>query len=413
MNIFIFGANWYNRGDESAIRALIDELKINKPECMIKIHFNQRVTEIPYEDIEIIPPCARPRRRDIPGRMAYNCMMAINGRVNLLWNRKKKEAFAGILKTIDWADIAVFAPGGPTIGDIYRQYHLVDFMKLMSYKKTPFVIYAPSMGPFKYKRRYIRKIVDRAEFITFREKISQGLYAQISPGKITTVTIDSAFQHDINKDKYAMQFERDTALRSFFSTYQNIVGITITDLEWHTLYKGTGLCNIIRETFARFINYLDDKKYGVIFIPQLFGKDHDKEYMESYATDKMLVLDEKYDCYFQQYLISRCHAVVGMRYHSNIFSAKMGTPFVSVAYEQKMKGFMEDNGLSNYCIGIEELCYDKVLLSFKLLEKNYEEYRNYLSRQEKMFRERSFKNTQSLLHELDRIKETKERQKEI
>ena len=41
-------------------------------------------------------------------------------------------------------------------------------------------------------------------------------------------------------------------------------------------------------------------------------------------------MDDMHDCYFQQYIISLIKAVVGMRYHSNIFSAKMGTPFVSV-----------------------------------------------------------------------------------
>lgn len=37
--------------------------------------------------------------------------------------------------------------------------------------------------------------------------------------------------------------------------------------------------------------------------------------------------DEKYDTYFQQYVIGCMYAVIGMRYHSNIFSAKMGTPY--------------------------------------------------------------------------------------
>ena len=64
---------------------------------------------------------------------------------------------------------------------------------------------------------------------------------------------------------------------------------------------------------------------------------------------------EERDTYFQQYVIGKLYAVVGMRYHSNIFSAKMGIPFVSVSYEQKMKGFMQSIGLSEYCIDLNEL----------------------------------------------------------
>ena len=41
----------------------------------------------------------------------------------------------------------------------------------------------------------------------------------------------------------------------------------------------------------------------------------------------------------------------------------MGTPFVSVAYEQKMKGFMKKIQQEKYCIDISDL-------SFELLKDN-------------------------------------------
>ena len=44
------------------------------------------------------------------------------------------------------------------------------------------------------------------------------------------------------------------------------------------------------------------------------------------------------------------YAIIGMRYHSNIFSAKAGTPFISISYEQKMAGFMNKMNLEKYCI---------------------------------------------------------------
>lgn len=47
-----------------------------------------------------------------------------------------------------------------------------------------------------------------------------------------------------------------------------------------------------------------------------------------------------------------------MRYHSNIFSAKQLTPFISITYEQKMLGFMKESGLEEYCIDVNELNAD-------------------------------------------------------
>lgn len=71
--------------------------------------------------------------------------------------------------------------------------------------------------------------------------------------------------------------------------------------------------------------------------------------------------------------------VFGMRYHSNIFSAKMGTPFVSISYEQKMKGFMELTKLSDLCLDIKDLTYDKLIEKYKFLVENYDYYKKYLS----------------------------------
>ena len=85
-----------------------------------------------------------------------------------------------------------------------------------------------------------------------------------------------------------------------------------------------------------------------------------------------------YDAYFQQYLISKLYMVIGMRYHSNIFSAKMGTPFISISYEQKMQGFMKKIGLEKYCIVINELNYESLKSKMELVVKNYGDYKNDL-----------------------------------
>ena len=85
-----------------------------------------------------------------------------------------------------------------------------------------------------------------------------------------------------------------------------------------------------------------------------------------------------YDAYFQQYLISKLYMVIGMRYHSNIFSAKMGTPFISISYEQKMQGFMKKIGLEKYCIVINELNYERLKSKMELVVKNYGDYKNDL-----------------------------------
>ena len=106
--------------------------------------------------------------------------------------------------------------------------------------------------------------------------------------------------------------------------------------------------------------------------------------------------DEQYDTYFQQYLIGQLYAVIGMRYHSNIFSAKMGTPFVSVSYEQKMKGFMEKMNLMEYCIDLQSLSKDKLKKCFDELIKQHDKYINYLVEKHAYMKNEAHKTTDIL-----------------
>lgn len=108
-----------------------------------------------------------------------------------------------------------------------------------------------------------------------------------------------------------------------------------------------------------------------------------------------------YDTYFQQYVIGKLYAVVGMRYHSNIFSAKMGTPFVSISYEQKMKGFMEKMGLPQYCIPVESLTESELKSKFNDMISAYEEYKNLLENKHEAMLKQAYSSTEALLKILE------------
>ena len=56
----------------------------------------------------------------------------------------------------------------------------------------------------------------------------------------------------------------------------------------------------------------------------------------------------------------------------------MGTPFISIAYEQKMIGFMKKAGLEQYCVKISELVTDIIYDKLSMLINNYEEYKETL-----------------------------------
>jgi colanic acid/amylovoran biosynthesis protein len=396
MKITIIHAHWQNRGDEAALRALVDELRDIYPNAHIYIQIiTTEVKQFPYNDSHIhVSNVIFPKNKN---RFDYWLAYLTKGRICLFDNTK---AFIDLVKD---SDIVLHGPGGPSIGDIYfaneeRYLKRLDLVRAMGIK---YAFYAPSMGPFRSnneKRNILRKrVLDNAEFVCLREAVSAQYVKEFGVDNEIFVTLDSAFQHYGDPQKYEQQFMEYSELNEFMTKYDKIVGMTTTDLAWHPIHKNNmQLREEIKETFTTFIDYLKEKNIGVVFIPQLFGNHHDKKYMELFKDDNCFVVDDLHDCYFQQHIISKFYSVVGMRYHSNIFSAKMGTPFISISYEQKMAGFMEISGLDDYCIKVEELNAKGLIETFEKLENNYESYRKLLNGKIKQWKKEAHRTTDAV-----------------
>ena len=68
----------------------------------------------------------------------------------------------------------------------------------------------------------------------------------------------------------------------------------------------------------------------------------------------------------QQESIANMEYMIAIRYHSVIFSCKMGVPCLCIAYEYKAKGFMNLLDLDAYCVDIYEI--DEKLILDKIAE---------------------------------------------
>lgn len=399
MKIVVINCHWDNRGDEAAIRAMIDELQLRYPDAMIYV---QRALgdfrSFPVNDhVKTLPPFpVGGKKRRIQEEIAVRT----NGKVCL--TRGAKEFY----KALKDATIVLHAPGGPSIGDIYLPQETLKLRRLLAVKKSgvPYVFFAPSMGPFKNKERNParKEILEGASLICLREEVSKKMIEEFLPTAHPIVTLDSAFQHPINYAENEEKFSQCAELKNFVGDGGNVIGMTVTDLQWNSLYKDDGKTEqLIRDTFTEFVAYLTSQGYKILFIPQLFGGANDYDYMKSFAVEGCFVMDDCHDCYFQQYIISRLRAVIGMRYHSNIFSAKMGTPFISVSYEQKMVGFMTKAGLMQYCINIQDLSIGALKQRFMSLVDQYNDYKAYLDRHKDEYRKQATKTTNLVCEIID------------
>jgi colanic acid/amylovoran biosynthesis protein len=74
----------------------------------------------------------------------------------------------------------------------------------------------------------------------------------------------------------------------------------------------------------------------------------------------------------------------------------MGTPFISVSYEQKMSGFMNISGLNDYCIPIGELTGDKLVNAFDKLCENYDSYKVLLDQKKQEWSQMAHRTTDAV-----------------
>lgn len=405
MNILIINCHTDNRGDEAAVHALVDELNCSYDNLRITLAMrgDGRYPNLP-ENVTSISQFIPAGRKAI----IANCIAIVSkGKINI--SRKEKN----LVTAVNCADIILHAPGGPSIGDTYyaaepTYLRIFDLIKALN---KPYMFYAPSMGPFNCTKRsgWRKRILKGAEAIVLRDPISAEHVKRLLPDKKIYQTMDSALQHDIDLKANSKKYEEFADLHRFVTMHEKCVGITITDLMWHPVHsKNSEIQNRIRGSFENLLSSLVNQGYGIVFIPQLYDLGNDYDLMKTYCTNKgdyfiIPTNDKQYDAYFQQHVIGQLYAVIGMRYHSNIFSAKMGTPFISISYEQKMQGFMEKLNLQDYCIKLNDLSEELINNKFGMLINNYETYKEYLQVKHCEMKSEAFRTTEILKCIIDSI----------
>ena len=405
MRILVINCHSDNRGDEAAVHAMVDEISGAHPEVEIILAIRGAGTKYPN-----MPSNVKMIHQFMPisfkAKVAHRIAVLTDGKISISLNERV------LISEISKSDIILHAPGGPSIGDTYysdESTYLAIYDLLIAMHK-PYMFYAPSMGPFQREERnsWRKKILEHSEAIVLRDPISEKYVRSIVPNKKVSSTLDSAFQHDVNTEQNQEKLNQYIDLKRFLEKHEKCVGVTITDLQWHPVYsKDPAIAKNVRDIFHEFFSSITKIGYGVVFIPQLYGNANDYDLMCKFCCDTndyfiVTANDGRYDAYFQQYLVGQLYAVIGMRYHSNIFSAKMGTPFISISYEQKMKGFMEKMDLVEYCIDLQNLSKDVLKNRFEYLVKQYDEYKKFLCNKHTFMKTEAHKTTDILETILER-----------
>ena len=248
--------------------------------------------------------------------------------------------------------------------------------------KKPIILYTQSIGPFatSFQRWVTGVVLNRTQLIFVREGHTILTLKTIGvKAKLITRTTDAGFLFDSAKEFQLSDIIKDAeALKA-----KTLVGITVR--KWLN-QEGQ---NNFEKAVAKFINMItedEDKNIRILFIPQVTSTTHndDDRVVASRIVDLVVNKQQVFNCtdaydhYELKKLYSCLDFLVGTRFHSVIFSLTSYVPALAIEYEYKTSGIMNDLGLSEWVIPIEQVTADNLYEKFRQLLSEGDIYKQKL-----------------------------------
>lgn len=359
-NILIVNQHGENRGDEAAMRAMINsfERELGKVKFTVIVQFKDKSLKIQFnQDVDILHMIM-----PIPHAIGISLYaIAKFFKINLpfLLSVQTKK----IIEEYQASHMVLSAPGGPYFGDIYYKHELAHwfYIWLATLYKKPLFLYSPSAGPFNIKpMNIVRKYLYRKfSVLCIREEISQGyLQRLLGDDVIIHRTADSAIQETLKP------YERDIYFKGEKKSLANKYLVSVSAIQY--VYPGERNVAQRRKEYTQImlkcLEHIGARKNcHFLFFPQLYGQIHsDVPYLEDLG--QMLpsnfsweIVDPNTNSDMQRQLFGMTDLCIASRYHPQIFAASNGVPGICIYYEHKALGFMSLLGLKDFAFDIRNL----------------------------------------------------------
>lgn len=342
MNVVILNQYCENRGDEAAGEALIEDLLDIPSVNRIDVIYNSAFK------LNIDNPKVFHRNQDL--LLKKIGAKAIGKYLILRKTFLKKYACSNstlkeMIRTIRSADFVFITPCGASIG-IYKDWpFLIRILIAVFEEKTP-IFYLDTIGKSKdFIFDIIARYILKKSMVYVRERASFDYLKSI--GVVSKVGVDTAFSR---KPIYCNKKGKS-------------IGFVTTLLGWHPDFKNTNVSDlIINEIVPGISEFCLNNGLSVDLIPHIGNKDELDFLAQIAASFKNNGLSEQavkicgdiktaseYDS-----IISTEKVIIGMRYHSIVLAAKNAVPFLSIAYENKMKEVSWYTGFSDNCLDLHK-----------------------------------------------------------
>ena len=241
--------------------------------------------------------------------------------------------------------------------------------------KTPVMIYAQGIGPInkKINKLLIKWILNKIDLITVRDNPSKKILNNFGvSGPSIYVNSDPVFL--LKKTNITHIIDNYPYIREMINSNDRpLIGVSVRE------YESNGSDS--KRILAQAADYLiENYKVKIIFLPFKFDEDvHVSEEILSLMKNQADILKAKLEPEELISILSRLSLVVGVRLHSIIFSSMANIPFIAVNYDPKVKYFVEDLGLSELLLEIDEdMSLKNIQEKIKYIRENNDKIKDIL-----------------------------------
>ncbi len=282
--------------------------------------------------------------------------------------------YRGFCSRITQADLLIDL-GGDSISVDYLDYsvflHMLPPLLMFNLKK-PYYLLAQSIGPFKkgWVYRVVRFVLQRAELITIREKITAKYLTDFGVQNRVALTADIAFLLEPVGGLELKQLSDRIGLVKG----RKYAGVSVSNLIFrYARMDSLDARGAYISQMAQFCDYLvEQHDMDILFISHVTIPRNDDRiisrevHQQMRASNRAIVVEEELNAAQWKGLLGECVLFVGSRMHAAIGAISQKVPTILIAYNHKAYGiFSEMLGLGEFLIDIRCLTDRNLLESLK------------------------------------------------
>ena len=370
-HILVVNQHGDNRGDESAMLAMIGGLRERLGPCRFTVVMQTRVPGAGFvapADVEFLPALMAPRA--VPGFVVATLAVAL-GRSVPRWFLDAPSC--RLFDAYRDADLVISAPGGPYFGDGYWHHEPMHwwYSWVGLAHDTPTFLFAPSAGPYRRRtwnvvRRWLLPRFDAP--LVVRETVSaEHLAGLLGPETQVETTTDSALMVQIPA------LDRENELGSRADRF--VVAVSAFD----------GGTEQYADAVRGAIRHLHSVRNAhFVVLPQKHGRSSDVAYLERLmapldAEVSWELFDPNRDAAAQRGLVAMADLTLAGRYHPLVFAISAHVPVVPVAYEHKAVGVAEAAGLADVTLDADDVTAVSLVAMVDIVLDRLDEMRQLLA----------------------------------